>query len=287
MRKISKVTAMQRYAAECGRSGTRVALVPTMGCLHAGHMSLVHKARKQVGPGGRVVVSIYVNPTQFAANEDLDAYPRTLDRDLADCRAAGVDVVFMPSDSSMYPDRERGGYSTYVNEENLSASMEGGSRPTHFRGVTTVVAKLFNIVRPDVAIFGAKDWQQAAIIRRMVRDLNMAVKITVAPTVREADGLAMSSRNANLSPAERAQADVLYRSLRAARAAVRAAGSVSAAKLRSGIRRVFKTAPLAKLDYVEFFHPDTLEPVRTVSSGTRMALAARFSRARLIDNERL
>lgn len=278
---------MQRLARESLRAGDRVALVPTMGFLHDGHLSLVRRARKLVGPGGRVVVSIYVNPTQFGENEDLDAYPRDLKRDLAECRAAGVDVVFNPSDADMYPGKAAGDYSTYVSEEKLSRAMEGASRPTHFRGVTTVVAKLFNLVQPEVAVFGAKDWQQAAIIRRMVQDLNQPVKIVVAPTLRERDGLAMSSRNKNLSAEERAQADVLGRALKLARQTVREQRSLPASQLRSAIKRLFKQAPLARLDYVEFFHPETLKPVRQVTRGTHMALAAFFSRARLIDNGRL
>lgn len=274
---------MQRFAGECVRAGRRVALVPTMGYLHEGHLSLVRRARALVGDDGVVVVSIYVNPTQFGVNEDLAAYPRDLTGDLAACRTAGVDVVFAPSDQEMYP----ADHSTFVIEERLSTGMEGASRPTHFRGVTTVVTKLFNLVRPDVAVFGAKDWQQAAIIRRSVRDLNQPVRIVVARTLRERDGLAMSSRNINLTPAEREQATVLHASLKLARAEVRAHGTMTAARLRALVRRRFHAAPLAKLDYVAFFHPDTLEPVRRVERGTHMALAARFSRARLIDNGRL
>ena len=166
-----------------------------MGYLHAGHLSLVREARAQVGKAGKVVVSIYVNPTQFAPTEDLAKYPRDLKRDLKLCRAAGADVVFTPSDAEMYPDKAEGKYSTYVVEEKLSQTMEGAARPAHFRGVTTVVAKLFNLVLPDVAVFGQKDFQQAAVIKRMVADLNFPVKIIIVPTLREADGLAMSSRN--------------------------------------------------------------------------------------------
>lgn len=271
---------MQRLAGEWRRAGRRVALVPTMGSLHDGHLRLVHRARKRVGPEGVVAVSIYVNPTQFGVNEDLAAYPRNLRGDLAACRAEGVDVVFAPTDAEMYP----AGYSTFVQEESLAQFMEGASRPTHFRGVTTVVTKLFNLVRPDIAVFGAKDWQQAAIIRRMARDLNQPVRIDVAPTVREPDGLAMSSRNANLTPGERRQAGVLHGALKRARAEVRSKRSVSAARLRALVRRHFRSAPLARLDYAEFFHPDTLEPLRVVTPGSHMALAAFFSRARLIDN---
>jgi len=195
MRIVTSTVAMQRLALRWRREGKCVGFVPTMGYLHDGHLSLVSRARKLVGKPGIVVASIYVNPTQFAPTEDLSAYPRDLERDKALCRKAGVDVLFFPADAEMYPGRDTGGYSTYVIEEKLSQGMEGGSRPTHFRGVTTVVAKLFNLVLPEVAVFGAKDWQQAAILRRMVRDLNFPLKLVVAPTLREKDGLAMSSRN--------------------------------------------------------------------------------------------
>ena len=179
---------MQRLARKWQRAGTRIGFVPTMGYLHAGHLSLVKRARQAVGKNGKVVVSIYVNPTQFAPTEDLSKYPRDLKRDLKLLRELKVDVVFTPSDAEMYPNKTENGFSTYVVEEKLSRTMEGASRPTHFRGVTTVVAKLFNIVLPDVAVFGQKDFQQAAIIKRMVADLNFPVKIIVAPTLRERDG---------------------------------------------------------------------------------------------------
>jgi pantoate--beta-alanine ligase len=195
MRMVSAVAAMQRLALRWRREGIRVGFVPTMGYLHEGHVSLVRRARQAVGKSGRVVVSIFVNPTQFGPREDFQNYPRDPARDRQLCRAAGVDVVFVPGDADMYPPDPADGFSTWVNEERLSREMEGASRPVHFRGVTTVVAKLFNIVLPDVAVFGAKDYQQAAIVQRMVRDLNFPVKLIVAPTCREADGLAMSSRN--------------------------------------------------------------------------------------------
>ena len=222
VRIISSIAAMQPLAKKWQRTGKRIGFVPTMGCLHAGHLSLVKHARQATGKNGVVVVSIYVNPTQFGPKEDFAKYPRDLKRDFKLCRAAGVDVVFTPGDKEMYPqvgssrrdDRtaQRAvptNFSTCVVEENLSRTMEGASRPTHFRGVTTVVAKLFNLVLPDVAVFGAKDWQQAAIIKRMVTDLNIPVKIIVAPTLRERDGLAMSSRNKYLDDDLRRQADVL------------------------------------------------------------------------------
>jgi pantoate--beta-alanine ligase len=254
-----------------------------------------------VGKKGVVVVSIYVNPTQFGPGEDFSKYPRDLKRDLELCRAAGVDVVFKPGDREMYPDKTRSrryesadgsrfnkrGYSAYVVEENLSQTMEGASRPTHFRGVTTVVAKLFNLVLPDVAVFGAKDWQQAVIIKRMVADLNFPVKIIVAPTLRERDGLAMSSRNKYLAGDLRRQATVLWCAIQLARAAVRKTKAFPAARLKTAVKKLVECEPDAKLDYVEFFEPDTLVPVSRVTRGTHMALAAFVGKTRLIDNARL
>jgi pantoate--beta-alanine ligase len=279
---------MQRLARSWKRRGTRVGFVPTMGYLHAGHLSLVRRARRLVGPRGKVVVSIYVNPTQFGPTEDFSRYPRDLARDAQLCRAEGVDVVFVPGDKDMYPRGDGADFSTFVVEESLSRGMEGKSRPTHFRGVTTVVAKLFNIVQPELAVFGAKDYQQAAVVQRMVRDLNFPLKIVVAPIFREADGLAMSSRNKYLLGDVRAQAPVLWQSLQMAQAAVRkAARPVPAAKLKAQIRKRIERAPAARVDYVEFFEPDTLAPVSKVTRGTQVALAVFFGKTRLIDNTRL
>ncbi len=277
---------MQRAALGWRRGGIRVGFVPTMGFLHDGHLSLVREARRRVGPGGVVVLSIYVNPTQFAPTEDLSRYPRDLRRDFALCRSAGVDAIFLPSDAAMYPGKDAGGYSTYVVEERLSQGMEGGSRPTHFRGVTTVVAKLFNCVLPDVAVFGAKDWQQAAVVRRMADNLNFPLKVVVAPTCREADGVAMSSRNTYLTPVQREQARVLSESIAACRRAVRAQ-PVSTTELKRAVARLVKIRPDARLDYVEFFDPVTLESVTTADRGTQMALAVFVGKTRLIDNGRL
>ena len=304
MRIISSAAAMQKAALSWKRRGVRVGFVPTMGYLHAGHLSLVREARRRVGTNGVVVVSIYVNPTQFAPTEDLAKYPRDLKRDLKLCRDAGVDVVFTPSDGQMYPrwgeslsspdsKKDLGstescptGFSTYVVEEKLSRAMEGAARPTHFRGVTTVVAKLFNLVLPDVAVFGQKDFQQAAIIKRMVADLNFPVKIIVAPTLREPDGLAMSSRNKFLDAEQRAQAVILFHALRAASLAVKMK-PVSAARLKADLKEFITAAPLGRLDYVEFFNPETLQPVEKMTRGTQMALAVFFGKTRLIDNARL
>lgn len=280
MKTVRTNQAMQRLALEWKRGGRPIGFVPTMGYLHAGHVSLMHRARKEVGPKGIVVASIYVNPTQFAPHEDLAKYPRDLARDTKLCAGAAVDVIFAPAE--MYgPD-----HSTFVVEEAVSKGMEGASRPTHFRGVATVVAKLFNIVLPDVAVFGAKDFQQAAVIKRMARDLNFPVKIIVAPTVREADGLAMSSRNKYLNADERAQATVLSRSIQMARAAVKSK-TVSAAELKNRVGELIANEPAAKLDYVGFFDPETLSAAERVTRGTQMALAVFVGKTRLIDNARL
>lgn len=289
MRRIEDPARMQRLARQWRAEGVRIGLVPTMGYLHAGHLSLVTSARQAVGPRGRVVVSIYVNPTQFAPNEDLSRYPRDAKRDLALCRGAGADVVFMPGDATMYPGRDAGRYSTYVVEEVLTRPMEGVTRPTHFRGVTTIVAKLFNLVLPDVAVFGEKDWQQAAVVGRMIQDLNFPLELIVAPTVREPDGLAMSSRNKYLDAARRAQAVVLWESLEHARHRVLGAtsGRVAAATLAREITSMIGRKPDARLDYVEFFDPATLESVRWVVRGTRMAMAVFLGPTRLIDNGRI
>jgi pantoate--beta-alanine ligase len=271
-----------------------------MGYLHAGHLSLVQRARQAVGKNGIVVMSIYVNPTQFGPKEDFAKYPRDLKRDFKLCRAAGVDVVFTPGDREMYlqvgssrrDDRTARravptNFSTYIVEKTLSESMEGASRPAHFRGVTTVVAKLFNLVLPDVAVFGAKDWQQAAIIKRMVADLNFPVKIIVAPTLRERDGLAMSSRNKYLAGDLRRQATVLWRVIQMVQATVKKSKAVPATKLKVGVKKLIRSEPDARLDYVEFFEPNTLSPVTKVTRGTHMALAVFVGKTRLIDNGRL
>lgn len=280
---------MQRLALDWRRQGVAVGLVPTMGYLHAGHLGLVKRARRAVGPGGKVVLSLYVNPTQFGPAEDLERYPRDLKRDRGLCREAGVDVLYLPTDEAMYPGRRSSDYSTYVVEEALSQGMEGASRPTHFRGVTTVVTKLFNLVLPEVAVFGEKDYQQAAVIRRMACDLNFPVRLIVAPTVREADGLALSSRNACLSPEERSHAVALRQACLAARQALRKAGKagVPATWLKREMAAFFRRVPSARLDYVEFFDPETLRPCRTVDRSMHMALAVWMGRTRLIDNASL
>jgi pantoate--beta-alanine ligase len=287
MQIVSSIAAMQRLARKWQRSGTRIGFVPTMGYLHAGHLSLVKRARQAVGKNGKVVVSIYVNPTQFAPTEDLAKYPRDLKRDLKLLRELNVDVIFTPSDGEMYPGKSENEFSTYVVEEKLSQIMEGVSRPTHFRGVMTIVGKLFNIVLPDVAVFGQKDFQQAAIVKRMVADLNFPVRIIVAPTLREADGLAMSSRNKYLAGDLRRQATVLWRAIQAAQTAVKKRKTISAATLRADLEKLIESEPDARLDYVEFFEPETLSPVSKVTRGTQMALAVFVGKTRLIDNAQL
>ena len=285
MRIVTSVAGMQRLAQGWQRSGSKVGLVPTMGFLHEGHLSLIRCARQRIGRQGRVVVSIYVNPTQFGPKEDFSRYPRHLARDSRLCRAEGVDVLFAPSDKQMYPRNGQGRFSTFVVEEDLARGMEGVSRPGHFRGVATVVAKLFNIVQPGIAVFGAKDYQQGAIVKRMARDLNFPVKVIVAPTFREPDGLAMSSRNKYLEGDLRAQAVVLWRSIHKVRAAVRQARhAIPAQRLRKDIKRFIEREPAARLDYVEFFDPDTLVPSPKVAPGGRMALAVWIGKTRLIDN---
>ena len=286
MQIISRAAAMQKLALQWKRAGVKIGFVPTMGYLHAGHLSLVREARRRVGKNGVVVVSIYVNPTQFAPTEDLSKYPRDLKRDLKLLRELKTDVVFTPGDAEMYPGKAEGNYSTYVVEENLGRVMEGAARPVHFRGVTTVVAKLFNLVLPDVSVFGQKDFQQAAIIKRMVGDLNFPVQIIVAPTRRERDGLAMSSRNKYLDAEQRAQAVILFHALQAAKKAVKIK-PVSAARLNADLIKFITAAPLARLDYVGFFDPETLEAVQPVKPGTQMALAVFFGKTRLIDNTQL
>ncbi len=225
MRIVTSISSMQRLALNLKRQGKRIGFVPTMGYLHDGHIRLARRARKIVGAEGKVVVSIFVNPTQFAPHEDLSKYPRDLVRDKKLCREAGVDFLFIPKDGEMYSTKFDLEFSTFVSEEKLSLGMEGKSRPTHFRGVTTIVAKLFNIVLPDVAVFGAKDFQQAGVVQRMVRDLNFPVRIVVAPTSREPDGLALSSRNKYLSPSERAQAVVLWKIIQEAKKIVAKKGT--------------------------------------------------------------
>lgn len=262
------------------RGAGRVIFVPTMGALHEGHAALVREARRRAGTEARVVASIFVNPLQFGPDEDFDRYPRTLEADLDLCARAGADLVFAPPVSEVYhADR-----SIQVLEGSLSQVLCGASRPGHFDGVCTVVAKLFNLAQPDEAVFGKKDWQQLAIIRRMVRDLDFPVRVHGLDTVREADGLAMSSRNRYLTPEERAQAPALHAALREARACWQS-GRTEAAALLSGIRaHLAGAAPLGRVDYAALVDKHTLQPLTEAAERGIFALAVFFGKARLIDN---
>jgi pantoate--beta-alanine ligase len=275
--KICATIPEARSACAGARAGRKcLGLVPTMGALHEGHLALVRAARAQCDA---VAVSIFVNPTQFGPKEDLSKYPRPFDRDCRLLEREGVDILFAPSVEEMYPTGE----GTWVLVEGLSEKLDGRSRPGHFRGVTTIVAKLFHIIEPDVAFFGQKDAAQLAVIRRMVRDLNFPVEIVACPIVREEDGLAMSSRNAYLNREERARALVLQRALQRAQQEFQA-GERIAAKLISAAKEVFADTPKVVLDYFEIVDPDMLDPVERISKQTLVAVAAYVGSTRLIDN---
>lgn len=277
---LDKVAAMQSWALENSAQRRRIALVPTMGSLHAGHVALIQAAR---ACADQVVVSLFVNPTQFGPNEDFDRYPRDPERDTALCRAEGVDVLFAPLVAEMYPP----GCSVIVDEDRVSRTFEGALRPGHFRGVLTVVSKLFLATHPHVAVFGEKDAQQLYLIRRMTRDLLFPVSILAQPTVREADGLALSSRNVYLAPEQRAQAIGLSRALDEAEQAYQA-GERSAGALRGGMRETLSRYPLGVVDYAELVDEATFEPVQgLLQAPVRALLAVRFGKTRLIDNRRL
>ncbi len=253
--------------------------VPTMGALHEGHLHLVREARKLAGSRGRVVVSVFVNPTQFNQQADLKKYPRRLARDASLCRGAGADVVFAPTASEMYPIN----FSTWVEELSLARPLCGARRPGHFRGVCTVVLKLFNLVQPDVAVFGQKDAQQALVIRRMIRDLNVPVKLKIVPTVREANGLAMSSRNERFTVAQRRNAGGIYEVLMEAKRRFRG-GMCEAGRLRSMVRSQLIRRVGVRVDYVEIVSPETLQPVSRIKKGDLLAVAVFLGGVRLIDN---
>jgi pantoate--beta-alanine ligase len=274
--KICATISEMRAASRAARAGQRLGLVPTMGALHEGHLSLVRAARSSCGA---VAASLFVNPTQFGPTEDLAKYPRSFERDCELFEREDVDFLFAPTTEEMYPP----GASTWVTVEDLSSKLDGRSRPGHFRGVTTVVSKLFHIVEPDVAFFGQKDAAQVANIRRMVRDLNLPVEIYVCPIVREPDGLAMSSRNAYLTPQQRQQALVLHRSL-ARIEQLAATGEKTSATLIAAGKQQFASVPTIRLDYFEVVDPDTLDPVEDVSNGALIAVAAYVGATRLIDN---
>jgi pantoate--beta-alanine ligase len=277
MRVIESISEMRAVSRKARAEGNRVGFVPTMGYLHEGHLSLVRKARQMADV---VVVSVFVNPIQFGPGEDLDAYPRDFERDRDLCRNERVDVCFFPCVEEMFGSD----HNVYIEEARLTKVLCGATRPTHFRGVMTVVAKLFNVVEPDIAVFGRKDAQQARIIECMVKDLNFGVQVVTAPIVREPDGLAMSSRNRYLSEAERKQAVCLYNGLCLAER-LYGEGEVRTGPIREGMRRLIdEEAPLSVIDYIEAVDYESLRPVERVDRETLIALAVRIGKTRLIDN---
>jgi pantoate--beta-alanine ligase len=273
---IHTVEWMKQVARQAHAEGRPAGFVPTMGALHAGHISLVRAATAECRP---VIASIFVNPTQFGPNEDFRKYPRTFETDRQQLEEAGVDYLFAPEPTEMYPP----GFHTWVNVEGLSDRLEGRSRPVHFRGVTTVVLKLLEIVQPQKAFFGRKDAQQARLITQMARDLHLDTEIVVCPIVREPDGLAMSSRNAYLNPAERRAATVLHRALAGAQRAIER-GERDALRLTAAMREVIRVEPLVEPDYIEVVDAETLEPVTRLRGVCLALLAARVGATRLIDN---
>lgn len=267
---------MQKICGELKKGHKFIGFVPTMGYLHEGHLSLIRIAKNK---SDVVIASVFVNPTQFGPTEDFDRYPRDFKRDRLLLKRAGCDFLFAPSARAMYPE----GYLTYVDVEKITASLEGAVRPGHFKGVTTIVAKLFNIVQPDVAIFGQKDAQQAVVLKKMVDDLNYGIDMIIAPTIREKDGLALSSRNAYLSKGERRQATVLYQALQEARKLIHE-GEKSAKKVADRMRTLISQQPLAELDYIAITGAETLTPLNKLKGEILISLAIRFGKTRLIDN---
>ncbi|MGC9363991.1 MAG: pantoate--beta-alanine ligase [Fidelibacterota bacterium] len=279
MRVVKTIDEIRKVVSTSKKKGKRIGLVPTMGYFHEGHLSLIDFIRPHADV---VVVSLFVNPTQFGPNEDLERYPRDFSRDERLAAERGADILFYPAAEEMYPQP----FFTYVVTENLSRVLCGKSRPTHFRGVATIVTKLFNIVQPDVAVFGRKDAQQAIIIRRMTEDLNFPVKILIAPIVRESDGLAMSSRNTYLSASERSQAPVIYQALQQARK-MTAGGIREAEVIQKAVREKIETAPLARIEYIEIVREADLKQVAQVEPDVFLAVAVWFGKTRLIDNVEL
>jgi pantoate--beta-alanine ligase len=273
---VKRIAQLQQLIAAAKQAGARVGLVPTMGYFHAGHLSLMQQAKTE---NDRVVVSLFVNPIQFGPREDLQAYPRDMDRDRKLAESVGVDWLFVPEASEMYPD----GYQTFAEVTGLTQGLCGVSRPGHFRGVATVVLKLFNIVMPDRAYFGEKDAQQLRVIRRMVADLNLTVKVIGCPIVREPDGLALSSRNTYLTPDQRRAALILSRMLNEAGRLI-SAGELDSQGLRGQLLRMLETEPLAKLDYLEIVASDTLQPLSRLQGEILIAVAVKLGTTRLIDN---
>lgn len=271
---------MQSHAISLRSSGRLIALVPTMGCLHEGHLSLIDIAKEK---GDKVIVSIFVNPTQFGPSEDYDKYPRELENDLEKCRERGVDIVFNPTVDEMFPR----GYSTYVKEEQLSAGLCGVSRPYHFRGVTTVCLKLFNLTRPDVAVFGRKDAQQCAVVKKMVADLNVPTEIVIGPTLRDADGMATSSRNLYLSDSQREEAVSISHALKIAKDMVDS-GTRSVDRIVAEVTHHLSLHRRIRVIYVNVVDRDTMELARTVEPGRQLlCVAAWADQTRLIDNVEL
>lgn len=276
MRTFSQVSPLRVSLRGLREEGKTIGFVPTMGALHDGHLTLMRKAK---GECDVVVASIFVNPAQFGQNEDFSAYPRDLNRDLQMVSNAGVDTVFVPEVSEIYP----AGFQTTVDVGELGSILEGAVRPGHFRGVATVVTKLFNIVQPERAYFGQKDYQQLLVIEQAVRDLNIPVKIIMVPTVREADGLAMSSRNAYLDPEQRQAAVILSRMLHHAEELIRA-GKTETAQVRSELDAILAQEPTTTADYIAFVHPETLAPMESLTDAAALLLAVRIGKTRLIDN---
>lgn len=270
------ISQVRQWVKDQRQRGKDIGLVPTMGYLHEGHLTLVRWAQNSCDA---VIMSIFVNPTQFGPQEDYARYPRDLERDLRLAREVGVDAVFAPEVEEMYPP----GYATYVEVEGLTEVLCGASRPGHFRGVATIVTKLFNIVQPDKAFFGLKDYQQAMVIKRMVQDLNIPVDIVTVPTVREEDGLALSSRNKYLTPEERQQALSLYRALKLGEGLIRQ-GERRAAKVREAMVKEILSQPLARIDYVSINDAETLKPLEEISGRVLLAVAVWIGSTRLIDN---
>jgi pantoate--beta-alanine ligase len=276
METIRTISWMKEKAREARLEQRVIGLVPTMGALHAGHLALVGRAKKECSP---VYASIFLNPTQFGPNEDLSKYPRPLEADVEKLAKSGVEGLFLPSAEDMYP----AGFSTYLHVEGISERLEGKSRPGHFRGVATVVLKLFEIVQPNYAYFGRKDAQQVCIIQKMVRDLNLDVELVICPTVREPDGLARSSRNEYLSPEERQAAGVLFRALQAAEMDL-SAGVKDTLELQRTMRQILESEPKARVDYAEIVDAGTFDPVVRVEGRCYALLAVRIGNTRLIDN---
>ncbi len=271
---------MQAYCRELRQKRASIGFVPTMGFLHEGHLSLVRRAKKE---NDTVIVSIFVNPAQFGPDEDLERYPRNFEKDISLLKSEGVELVFHPKASDMYPE----GYATFIDVEQVTNRLCGLSRPSHFKGVATIVAKLFNIVGQCRSYFGQKDYQQTVVVKKMVRDLHLDVEVVVCPTVREADGLAISSRNSYLQPDERTAATVLIKALRAGEAEalrLRPCGKVEAAKVTDAMQSVLENELMAEVEYVEAADPDTLERLKQLNGKAILALAVRIGRTRLIDN---